>query len=65
MKLVDDWKDAPRWLSVRIMAVLAVLPLVWSQLPDDVKAFLPEEYQPFLLTLLAFGGIVGRLKDQK
>lgn len=64
MKLVKDARQAWRWLSVQALAVLAALPLVWPQIPADVRAMLPAEWQPWLLTALAVGGIVGRLVDQ-
>ena len=64
MKLVPDWKEAPKWISVQVFAVLAALPLVWMTLPPDIKAMLPTSWQPWVLTLVALGGLLGRLKDQ-
>lgn len=65
MKLVDDWKNAWKWVSVHAFLVLAALPLVWLQLPQDVKNMLPEAWRPWVLTAIAIGGILGRIKDQK
>jgi hypothetical protein len=64
MRLVDNARSAWRWLSVQALAVLAVLPLAWSSIPPDVQAWLPEEYRPWVLAVLALGGIAGRLIDQ-
>ena len=64
MKLVDDWKQCLRWWSVRGALVLAILPPVWVSMPPDVKAMLPPEWQPWVLTLIAIGTIAGRMKDQ-
>lgn len=64
MKLVDDWKQAWRWFSVQALAIIAVLPLVWMSLPADVKNYLPDSLEPWLLVVLAIGGIVGRIVDQ-
>lgn len=64
MRLVNDWRKAWKWLSVQSLAVLAVAPVVWSQLPPDVRNMLPEGWEPYVLAALAVGGIVGRLKAQ-
>ncbi len=65
MTLVENWKSAWRWFSVQALAALTVLPLVWMALPSDAKSFLPDSMEPWVLFALAFGGIVGRLVDQK
>jgi len=64
MKLVEDARDAWRWHSVRLLAVLAALPLAWAQMPDDAKAFIPETWEPWIFTALAVAGIVGRVMQQ-
>jgi hypothetical protein len=64
MKLVPDWRDAWRWWSVQALTILAALPLVWPALPADVRAWMPEDWEPFAFVTIAFGGIVGRLLDQ-
>ncbi len=64
MKLVDDASRAWRWFSVQIAALLAVLPLAWAELPGDVKAYLPPEWRPWIVTGLAVGIIAGRLIKQ-
>lgn len=64
MKLVSDWKDCWRWWSVRFYAALAVVPVVWSSMPDDVKAYIPTEWQPWIVVAMATAGFAGRLVDQ-
>lgn len=64
MKAVNNVKSAWRWFSVQALAVLAVLPIVWPQLPPEVVAWLPDQAKPWLLTAIAIGGIAGRLIDQ-
>lgn len=64
MNLVENWRSAWRWFSVQALAALAVLPLVWPALPADVRAWVPPEWQPWILVALAIGGIAGRLVDQ-
>jgi hypothetical protein len=65
MKIIPDWRSAWRWFSVQALAALVALPLVWVGLPPDVKSFLPDGAEPYILVLLAAGGLVGRLVDQK
>lgn len=65
MKLVPDWRSAWRWLSVQALAVIALLPVVWPTLPPQVTGWVPEEWRPWIIVLLAVGGIAGRLVDQK
>lgn len=62
--MVEDWKDAWRWFSVQLAAFLAVLPFVWASLPYDVKDYVPDEWRPFIVSAVAIGVIVGRLKAQ-
>lgn len=64
MRLVENWKSAWRWFSVQALGVLVALPLVWGVLPADVKAFMPDGWEPYVLILLAAGGLLGRLIDQ-
>jgi hypothetical protein len=64
MHLVQNWKQAYRWWSVRGLAALAALPLVWQTLPPDLKAFLPDGWEPWVLAALALGTLAGRLVQQ-
>jgi di/tricarboxylate transporter len=64
MRLVDNARAAWRWASVQVLAVLAVLPLVWAELPEDIRSMVPHEWQPWVLSALALAGIVGRLVKQ-
>lgn len=65
MKLVEDWKDAWRWLSVRAMVLALALQAGWNMLDDAQRASLPQ----WLVTALTAGvlalGIAGRLVDQR
>lgn len=64
MKLVDDWKQAHRWLSIQIAAVGATLEASWLMVPDAIKENLPA-WIGTAVAITAFAGIVaGRLIDQ-
>ena len=64
MKPVSNWKDAPRWLSVQIAALIVVLPEAWAVMPADVKAMIPPEWQVVIVQVMAAALILARLKDQ-
>lgn len=64
MKLVSDWRKAWKWHSTQIAALLAIVPVVWMNLPSDVKAMIPEAWTPYIITVFAVGAIIGRLRDQ-
>lgn len=63
MKLIEEWKTAYRLWSVRIFALLAVLPLAWDAMPMDLKAQMPTTILP-ILSGVAFVGLLVRLVQQ-
>ena len=65
LELVDDAKQAWRWLSVQSMVVAAAIQGAWLFVPDDLKASIPPDVvQGVTLALLAFG-VAGRLVKQE
>lgn len=64
MKPVSNWRDAPRWLSVQIAALIVVLPEVWAVMPNDIKALIPAEWHMAIVQVMAAALIIARLKDQ-
>ena len=64
MKLIPDWKEAWRWFSVQALAAIIALPIVWGMLPADVKALLPDGWEPWAFVVLAAAGLIGRVIDQ-
>lgn len=53
-----------RLWSVQIFTALAVLPLVWAELPADIKAMIPAGWEPWIVAAIALGGIVARVIPQ-
>ena len=64
MKLVSNWREAWKWHSTQLLALIAALPAVWVSLPPDIKAAVPDEWMPWLIGVMAVGAIVGRVRDQ-
>lgn len=65
MKLVSDWRDAWKWFSIHSLVAIAAIPPVWINLPDDVKDMLPVEWRPWVFSVIAVAGVLGRVRDQK
>jgi len=65
VKLVDDFKQAWRWISVQSMALGLAIQGAWEVLPPDLKAGFSEKHVRWTAMVLLVIGIVGRLVKQK
>ena len=61
MKLVENAKDAWRWLSMQFIG----LALVWESLPAEAVAVIPEPYRHYITLALLVGAGLGRMVKQK
>lgn len=64
MNLIPDWRSAWKWFSVQALAIIALIPIVWTALPPEAHAWVPVEWRPWIVFTLAIAGIVGRLVPQ-
>lgn len=64
MKWVENVRSAWKWYSVQALGVLTVFPIVWIELPADIKSRIPDEWTPYVVSVVALGGLIGRLKAQ-
>ncbi|MGC1497279.1 MAG: hypothetical protein WA790_15830 [Sulfitobacter sp.] len=64
MKLIPDWKDVWRWHSTHIAAIAAALPVAWASTPEDVKAYIPTAWMPWIAGVLFLAFLLGRVRDQ-
>jgi len=64
MKLVSNWREAWKWHSTQLLALIAALPAVWVSLPPDIKSVVPDDWMPWVVGVMAVGAIVGRVRDQ-
>ena len=64
MKLIPDARRSWRLFSMQLAAVAAVLPQAWAAMPEDLKAWVPEEWRPHVVSAVAVAIIIGRLIDQ-
>ncbi len=67
-KLVAPLREAWRWHSMRILAFIAALPVVWANLPPETKQLLselvPAQYHAWVITVVALAGMWFRLRPQ-
>lgn len=59
MKLVDDAKNAWRWFSMRMFAVLTVVPVAWVSLPSDIKEKIPDSWDKWVFMFMAAVAVLG------
>ena len=64
MKLVDDWKDAWKWISTNCMVLAATVQGAWISIPDDLKQSVPVWIGSAVTIGLLALGVAGRLLKQ-
>lgn len=64
MTLVKNWRKAWRMYSAQALAAVAALPVIWMELPPDIKALIPPKLTAYIIPAVAIAGLVGRLIDQ-
>lgn len=64
MKLIKNWRQAPKLFSVQAQAVAMAILGTWAAMPDDWKLMINPRvvYGLAIITLVA--GVLGRLIDQ-
>lgn len=64
MKLVENWRDGWKWLSMHCMIIAGALQGAWVYVPDDMKQMVPRHLVSVLTMILLGLGVVGRLVKQ-
>ena len=65
MKLVPDWRRVWRYYSTQALIAIAALPMIWMEIPPDIRDLIPEAWRPWAVTAVALSGILGRLIAQR
>jgi hypothetical protein len=65
MKIVPNWKNAWRWISVHAMAYAAAVQVTWASLDEDMRDKLPDDLVLYLTLALLLLGLIGRVIKQK
>lgn len=64
MKLIGNWRQAPRMISVQAMTAAGAIQGAWTVIPDDMRSTIPPGIVHWLTLVLLVVGIVGRLIQQ-
>lgn len=65
MKLVDNWRSAWKWWSMRFAAAAVAAQGAWMTIPQDtLLEFISDAAQRKITALLVLAAIIGRLIDQ-
>jgi hypothetical protein len=64
LRLVKDWRQAWKWLSVQAMLISSAILSTWALLPEDMKARLPHDIGLWAAIVTLGAGVVGRVIDQ-
>ncbi len=65
LKLIADWHQAWRWLSVQFIAVAAALQASLLIFPDAIRTYIPDTCMHAIAIVLLAAAVLGRLVDQK
>jgi len=65
MKLIENWRQAWRFLSVQAMTLAIALQGVWLNLPDDLRVHLPDRVAMYVSAGVLILGLFGRLFQQR
>lgn len=63
--LVDDWKNAWKWISMNCMVIAAALQGAWIYIPEDLRDNVPPDVINLLTVSLLAMGVLGRLVKQE
>lgn len=65
IRIVKNWREAWKWLSLHALLWATVITTVWAELPPDVKASLPADLVSYVSSSILVFGIIGRFIDQE
>lgn len=64
LKLVEDWRDARKWISTKCMALAGAVQAAWLYIPADMKASVPPSLVGAVTIGLLALGVAGRVIQQ-
>lgn len=64
MKVVSDWRNVWKYYSTQALIALAALPIVWAELPPDVKDLIPHDWRGWIFSGIAVAGAASRYVKQ-
>jgi len=64
MKLIPEWRTSWRFWSMQVAAAVAAAPVVWSQMPPEWRALVPDDTQAWFLAAAGGAMMLVRVLDQ-
>lgn len=64
LRLVDDWKQAWKWISVNCMVLATALQGAWMGVPEDLRGSMPHNIINLITIAILALGLAGRLVKQ-
>ena len=65
MKLVSDWRHVWKYYSTQALIGIAALPVIWMELPSDLKAMIPTDWHGWIVSSIAVAGAASRVIKQR
>lgn len=60
-KLIDNWKEAWKWSSTRLMAITGALTTAWLAIPEDLRSAVPPRLMASAVLVLVLAGAIARV----
>lgn len=64
MKLIADWKEALKGLSVKAHTAQVAIVATWLGLPDDMRAAVPVKAVLVIVAIVGAAGVLGRIINE-
>jgi hypothetical protein len=64
VKLIDDWKQALRGLSVKAHTAQVAIVGTWLALPEDMRSAVPVKFVLVTVAVVGAAGVLGRLINE-
>ncbi len=64
LKLIADWHQAWKWLSVQFIAMAGAVQLALLSFPDMLRAYVPDSWMHVIVLGLLAAAVLGRIVDQ-
>ena len=63
--LVENWREAYKWISVNCMTLAAAIQGTWLYIPEELKKTIPTSLVSGVTIALLILGVLGRFYKQK
>ena len=64
LRLINNWTKVWKMWSTWMIMFMSVLPIVWAELPSDLKDHIPIEWRLVIFVVLGVIGVILRMIRQ-